>query len=260
MAYARVRKDITSDEVTNPIDYWLYVEARDLEGQAIHYRPQTEWVKATCFDGMGTGLYVLTEDEDTYFTVHSLYLEFADEIPTKEPKITDEPTVSGNLTRDLLVDWTNYDWEERAPGFAWVEHGSEIGVRVVEQFNGQVWIVNEEGKGWMLTFEELKRYGAIAIDFAQFAEYVESREHFIVLADALLAMGADYGLCGSDMGLGVSLPYGAWLDYEGDTFRLWNSEGFEYFATTPEGCARAWQKLEAVRPQIEWANAKRQGK
>ena len=256
MTYARVRKDITTDEVTNPIDYWLYVEARDLEGQPIHYRPESEWVMATCFDGMGTGLYVLTEDEDTYFTVHSIDLEFKGEIPTKEPKIANIPTTNRNLTRELLVDWTNYDWEARDFGLAWVEHGSEVGVRVLEQFNGQVWIVNEEGKGFMLTLEELKRYGAIAIDFAQFAEYVESREHFIVLADALLAMGADYGLSGSAMGLGVSLPYGAWLDYEEDAFRLWNSEGMEYFATTPEGCARAWQKLEALRPQLEWASRK----
>jgi hypothetical protein len=63
---------------------WHEQEIRNLEGDDIS---ATQWVrqlpkvvKVVCFDGMGTGLYVLTDDDDTYFTVHSIALDFIDDI------------------------------------------------------------------------------------------------------------------------------------------------------------------------------------
>jgi len=64
---------------------WGCVELRDLEGTIIRdWLPHELWVKSVCFDAMDTGLYVLTEDDDFYFTVHSADLIHANEIPTNE--------------------------------------------------------------------------------------------------------------------------------------------------------------------------------
>lgn len=64
---------------------WGCVELRDLEGTIIRdWLPHQLWVKSICFDAMDTGLYVLTEDDDFYFTVHSADLIHANEIPTNE--------------------------------------------------------------------------------------------------------------------------------------------------------------------------------
>jgi hypothetical protein len=89
MGYARIRPDLIADG-TLP-NGWEDAELRDLEGAPINYVslsgkehkwvPESEWVKSICFDGMSTGLYVLTEDDDSYFTCHSIDLEFAEEIP-----------------------------------------------------------------------------------------------------------------------------------------------------------------------------------
>jgi len=80
--YARPRQD-NNDQLT-----WEDLELKDLEGKPItvYYNgltkpwiPEKEWVKVICFDGMDTGLYVLTEDDDSYFTTHSIDLEFKEE-------------------------------------------------------------------------------------------------------------------------------------------------------------------------------------
>lgn len=59
---------------------WDEQEIRDLEGNDIsdyHWVTQiSKIVKVVCFDSMGTGLYVLTDDDDVYFTVHSVVLDF----------------------------------------------------------------------------------------------------------------------------------------------------------------------------------------
>ena len=67
MGYARVRDG-----------KWQDIQLQDLEGQKLYWSPKSEWVKSICFDGMGTGLYVLTEDDDSYFTAPSIDLEFSD--------------------------------------------------------------------------------------------------------------------------------------------------------------------------------------
>jgi hypothetical protein len=79
MGYARIRPDLIEDG-TLP-NGWADAELRDLEGLPLRWLPDSEWVISVCFDAMGTGLYVLTEDEDSYFTCHSIDLEFAEEIP-----------------------------------------------------------------------------------------------------------------------------------------------------------------------------------
>lgn len=71
MAYATLREG----EGT-----WADQELRDLEGNPFPSKGIPKYVKAICFDGMGTGLYVLTDDDDTYFTCHSIHLDFIDDI------------------------------------------------------------------------------------------------------------------------------------------------------------------------------------
>lgn len=57
---------------------WADRSLQNLEGTPLGFTPEKEWVKVICFDDV-TGLYVLTEDEDNYFTCESILLEFEDE-------------------------------------------------------------------------------------------------------------------------------------------------------------------------------------
>ena len=59
---------------------WNDLELRDLEGNPFPSEGIPKYVKTICFDGMGTGLYVLTYDDDTYFTCHSIHLDFVNDI------------------------------------------------------------------------------------------------------------------------------------------------------------------------------------
>ena len=86
MGYARIRADLIK---SGAMKGWEDANLCDLEGNELYWRPASEWVKAICFDGMGTGLYVLTEDDDSYFTCHSIDLEFADEKPIDYKAMTD---------------------------------------------------------------------------------------------------------------------------------------------------------------------------
>jgi hypothetical protein len=94
MSFARLRPsyDITWESKE--------LDLRDLEGNELYWTPQEEWVKAIAFDAMASGLYVLTEDDDYYFTCHSIHLEHSDTIPIATPIeketmfSTSEPTLS----------------------------------------------------------------------------------------------------------------------------------------------------------------------
>lgn len=79
MGYARIRPELHSPLVANQ---WTFAGLQDLEGNELYWTPETEWVKAVCFDAMESGLYVLTEDDDFYFTCHSADLEYSDTLPT----------------------------------------------------------------------------------------------------------------------------------------------------------------------------------
>ena len=87
MSYARLRPGYQITWESKELDL------RDLEGNELYWVPEQEWVKALCFDSMTSGLYVLTEDDEYYFTCHSIHLEHSDTIPiatsteTKEKKM-----------------------------------------------------------------------------------------------------------------------------------------------------------------------------
>lgn len=60
---------------------WADQDLRTLDGSEFDGSTiKTRFVKAICFDAMLTGLYVLTDDDDHYFTCHSIALEFADDV------------------------------------------------------------------------------------------------------------------------------------------------------------------------------------
>lgn len=60
---------------------WADQDLRTLDGNAFDGTTiKTRFVKAICFDAMLTGLYVLTDDDDHYFTCHSIALDFADDV------------------------------------------------------------------------------------------------------------------------------------------------------------------------------------
>lgn len=92
MGYARIRPELGIDWTNGELDL------RDLENNELYWVPESEWVKAVCFDAMTSGLYVLTEDDDFYFTCHSIHLEYSDTLPTATPTeketmfSTSEPT------------------------------------------------------------------------------------------------------------------------------------------------------------------------
>lgn len=77
MGYVRIRPELGFTWSSQEI------ELRDLEGNELYWKPEQEWVESVCFDVMGSGLYILTEDGDFYFTCHSADLEYAETIPTK---------------------------------------------------------------------------------------------------------------------------------------------------------------------------------
>ena len=79
MTYAKVRNG-----------NWNDVTLRNLEGEEIDWVPKFTWVKSVCFDAMGTGLYVLTDDDDHYFTCHSIDLNFVDDIQALSSMEPDE--------------------------------------------------------------------------------------------------------------------------------------------------------------------------
>jgi hypothetical protein len=84
MSYARLRPGYQITWESKELDL------RDLEGNELYWVPEQEWVKALCFDSMQSGLYVLTEDDEYYFTCHSIHLEHSDTIPTATPTETKE--------------------------------------------------------------------------------------------------------------------------------------------------------------------------
>ena len=61
---------------------WADRDLRRLDNEPLGYIPQGEWMKVICFDGELTGLYVLTDDDDNYFTCHSILLDFKDTADT----------------------------------------------------------------------------------------------------------------------------------------------------------------------------------
>jgi hypothetical protein len=93
MGYARIRPELAMP--------WSEAGLRDLEGNELYWTPKTEWVKTVCFDGMESGLYVLTEDDDSYFTAHSIDLEFEEEIPTRQEKTMGKHAGRYDRLRDI---------------------------------------------------------------------------------------------------------------------------------------------------------------
>lgn len=163
------------------------------------------------------------------------------------------------LTRTELIDATNYEWAVTRTGFTWIEGDTELGVEIETLPGGRVWVKNtEHDAGIELTESELLHYGAIAVDYVQFIDYARGEDYsFRDVADAIVAMGCDYGLTGSSLGLGISLAYGKWLEIENGRYRVWDEYGFELYAATPEGCAKAYAKMETYRQQREWADQQR---
>jgi hypothetical protein len=84
--YARIRPDLIESGV---LKGWEDANLHDLEGNELYWKPTAEWVESVCFDVMGSGLYVLTDDGDYYFTAHSADLQHSDTLPTeREIKMT----------------------------------------------------------------------------------------------------------------------------------------------------------------------------
>lgn len=164
------------------------------------------------------------------------------------------------LTIEQLTDATNYDFTATGSGFEWVENGHSLGVTVSQLPGGDVVIMNGEyDAGVVVPEDRFLAVAKIAVDYVQFIEYARHGEYtFMELASALEAMGCDYGFIGSGGDLGISLEYGAWLEITDGRYLIWDADGFEYYAATPEGCARAWQRCLNTMKQVAWANQQRE--
>lgn len=169
------------------------------------------------------------------------------------------------ITWQNLTDATNYEF--RAGGdseydtYTWIEGmDCELGVEVrIKPGGSTVQVINTELEaGIELPVADLLRYGRIAIDYVQFYEYAREADYsFRDVGDALLAMGCGYGFTGSDMGLGIALDYGFWIDIALGNYRIWGENGMDYYAATPAGCATAWQRAMRENDVIAWAAARR---
>lgn len=62
---------------------WDDLQLQNLDGTILRdWTPDTHWVESLGFDAMETGLYILsTHGGDTYFTAHSIDLEYRQELP-----------------------------------------------------------------------------------------------------------------------------------------------------------------------------------
>ena len=106
MGYARIRPEI--QEARHNPWHGKGIELYDLEGNELYWKPENEWVKTVCFDAQTSGLYVLTEDDDYYFTCHSIHLEYADTIPTeKKERPMGKHALPYNPLRD--IEKADYD-------------------------------------------------------------------------------------------------------------------------------------------------------
>lgn len=164
-----------------------------------------------------------------------------------------------------LTDATNYEFKHQdhngGDKFVWIEGMEyELGVEVrIEKGGATAQVINTEfDAGIELPIADLLRYGRIAIDYVQFIEYGREENYsFRDLADALLAMGCGYGFTGSDLGLGIALDYGFWLEITGNGYRIFGENGLDYYAATPAGCATAWKRAMQENAVIDWATARR---
>ena len=102
MTYARVRPETCA----NPETSWTVVSLQDLEGNELYWTPDKEWVKAVCCDSE-LGLYVLTQDEESYFTCPSIDLEFSETEPIDYKAMAD-----GELLETLYELMTNGRYPE----------------------------------------------------------------------------------------------------------------------------------------------------
>lgn len=80
MGYARIRADLIE---SGALKGWIDADLKDIEGNELYWKPDTEWVKSICCDNE-LALYVLTEDDELYFTCPSIDLEFSDTLPTEK--------------------------------------------------------------------------------------------------------------------------------------------------------------------------------
>lgn len=91
--YARPIRNSARPDTT-----WADIGLYDLDGQELtDWAPSSDWVEAVCFDGMHTGLYVLTQDEDSYFTANSCDLDFEVEIPEGQTGPGQQTTNGDNM-------------------------------------------------------------------------------------------------------------------------------------------------------------------
>lgn len=169
------------------------------------------------------------------------------------------------ITWETVTDATNYEF--RAGGdseydtYTWVEGmHTDLGVMFKVPIAGDtLQVINTETNASItLSKSEAIKYARIAVDYVQFVEYASQEDYsFTDLADALLAMGCGYGFTGSDMGLGIALDYGFWLDIAPNHFRIWGENGMDYYAATPAGCGAAWQRAMQEKAVIAWATENR---
>lgn len=171
------------------------------------------------------------------------------------------------ITWATLTDATNYEFRMGGTSeydtYTWIEGMDyDLGVmfKVPKEGDTLEVINTETNSGVTLTKSEAIKYARVALHYVQFMEYAEMEEFtFKPLADALLAMGCGYGFTGSDMGLGIALDYGFWLDVEPNHYRIWGENGMDYYAATPAGCATAWKRAMEENAVFTWATNKRKG-
>lgn len=145
MTYARPIRNSSRPDTT-----WWDIGLWDLEGQELTgWVPSSEWVRAVCMD-VQTGLYVLTEYEDVYFTANSCDLDFEDEIPTWQAD-QDQLETGSHLPEKTNGDNMKTQTTSRPVGFMRAQETTVIRYPSVKWLDGTE--LTDAEKGYLATGE-----------------------------------------------------------------------------------------------------------
>lgn len=155
---------------------------------------------------------------------------------------------------EKLLDLTNYYWSlnSRDGSYLWMEdeHSLDVIVAPDKTSKGKAVIVKNKNGGPEITLKEneLEDYLLIAIHYAQMADSEHgwpegTVDDFWKLAEAYRVLGGEPNFGKTEEGIychvGWRMPF---LCYENGRYDLFD-RGIHYYAATPAGLPRAYQKL-----------------
>jgi hypothetical protein len=156
--------------------------------------------------------------------------------------------------REKLLDLTNYDWQlhSRDGSYLWVEDGQSLEVIVSPIKNDKNYVLSVRnvngGPEIKLEPSQVNDYLLTAIHYAQFADSEHgfpegSVENFWQLAAVFTELGGEPNFAKSTEGIYCHAgEENVFVEYRDNRYVLFDN-GIHYYAATPRGLKRAYDKL-----------------